>query len=340
MKETIINIENEANSELINAKTSKDVEEIRVKFLGKNGKLTHLLKGLKDVAVEMRKEIGCNLNDARQKIESKIEALKIKFLQDEMNEKLKNDAIDITKPASKKVEGSLNPITIIQNKIINIFKDLGFDVYDGPEVDLYEYNFDKLNIPKDHPARDVQDTFYIDDKKLLRSQTSTMQIRVMENSTPPIKMISTGKVYRGDELDASHSPIFHQLEALVIDKNVTLADLKGTLDYLAKSLFGNDVSIRMRPSYFPFTEPSVEVDITCSKCKGKGCPTCKNSGWVEILGAGMVNPKVLDNCGIDSSVYSGFALGIGIERVVIGLSEISDMRVLVENDVRTLNQYK
>lgn len=340
MKDKIVEILNKGLSDLVTKTSSREIEEVRVKYLGKSGELTAILKDMKNYEPEQRKEIGAIVNSARKELEDKIAEYKAKFEQEEMDKKLKEDAIDVTMPAKNVRIGALNPITIVQNKIINIFKDLGFDIYDGPEIDFYEYNFDKLNIPADHPARESQDTFYIDDKRLLRSQTSTMQIRVMENSKPPIKMISTGKVYRGDELDASHSPIFYQLEALVIDKNVTLADLKGTLDYLAKSLFGSDVSIRMRPSFFPFTEPSVEVDITCSKCKGKGCPTCKNSGWVEILGAGMVNPKVLDNCGIDSKVYSGFALGIGIERVVLGLSEISDIRILVENDVRTLNQYK
>ncbi|MBQ8749041.1 MAG: phenylalanine--tRNA ligase subunit alpha [Clostridia bacterium] len=340
MKDKIVEMLNKGLSDLVSKTSSREIEEVRVKYLGKSGELTAILKDMKNYEPEQRKEIGAIVNSARKELEDKIAEYKAKFEQEEMDKKLKEDAIDVTMPAKNVRIGALNPITIVQNKIINIFKDLGFDIYDGPEIDFYEYNFDKLNIPADHPARESQDTFYIDDKRLLRSQTSTMQIRVMENSKPPIKMISTGKVYRGDELDASHSPIFYQLEALVIDKNVTLADLKGTLDYLAKSLFGSDVSIRMRPSFFPFTEPSVEVDITCSKCKGKGCPTCKNSGWVEILGAGMVNPKVLDNCGIDSKVYSGFALGIGIERVVLGLSEISDIRILVENDVRTLNQYK
>lgn len=340
MKETILEIGNEVEKELEESKSSKEIEEIRVKCLGKNGKLTSILKGLKDLLPEQRKEVGALVNSVREKLEQKIEQLKDKFEKYEMDKKLKMDEIDVTMPATDVEIGALNPITQVQQKIIDIFKDLGFDVYDGPEIDFYSYNFDKLNIPKDHPARDSQDTFYINDNLLLRSQTSTMQVRVMENSQPPIKMISTGKVYRGDELDASHSPVFYQLEALVVDKDVTLADLKGVLDYLAKSLFGDETKIRMRPSFFPFTEPSVEVDITCSKCKGKGCPTCKNSGWVEILGAGMVNPKVLDNCGIDSKIYSGFALGIGIERVVLGLSEISDIRTLVENDIRTLKQFK
>lgn len=340
MKETILEIGNETEKELNESKSSKEIEEIRVKCLGKNGKLTSILKGLKDLLPEQRKEVGALVNSVREKIETKIDELKAKFEQFEMDKKLMADKIDVTMPANDIEVGALNPITQVQQKIIDIFKDLGFDVYDGPEVDFYDYNFDKLNIPADHPARDSQDTFYINENLLLRSQTSTMQVRVMENSKPPIKMISTGKVYRGDELDASHSPVFHQLEALVVDKDVTLADLKGVLDYVAKCLFGDGTNIRMRPSFFPFTEPSVEVDITCSKCKGKGCTTCKNSGWVEILGAGMVNPKVLDNSGIDSRIYSGFALGIGIERVVLGLSEISDIRTLVENDIRTLKQFK
>ncbi len=340
MKETILEIGNETEKELNESKSSKEIEEIRVKCLGKNGKLTSILKGLKDLLPEQRKEVGALVNSVREKIETRIDELKAKFEQFEMDKKLMADKIDVTMPANDVEVGALNPITQVQQKIIDIFKDLGFDVYDGPEVDFYDYNFDKLNIPADHPARDSQDTFYINENLLLRSQTSTMQVRVMENSKPPIKMISTGKVYRGDELDASHSPVFHQLEALVVDKDVTLADLKGVLDYVAKCLFGDEINIRMRPSFFPFTEPSVEVDITCSKCKGKGCLTCKNSGWVEILGTGMVNPKVLDNCGIDSKIYSGFALGIGIERVVLGLSEISDIRTLVENDIRTLKQFK
>lgn len=340
MENTLKNLDIEANDDLSKAKTSKDVEEIRVKYLGKSGKITALLKNLKNLLDEQKKEIGALINSTRQKLEEKILNYKNKFEQEELNSKLQADEIDVTMPAKDFEVGALNPITIVQNKIINIFKDLGFDIYDGSEVELYEYNFDKLNIPADHPARESQDTFYINDKELLRSQTSTMQIRVMENKKPPIKMISTGKCYRGDEVDASHSPIFYQLEALVVDKDITLADLKGTLEYLAKKLFGEDISIRMRPSFFPFTEPSVEVDITCSKCKGKGCPTCKNSGWIEILGAGMVNPKVLENCGIDSKIYSGFALGIGIERCALGLSEINDMRVLIDNDVRTLKQFK
>ena len=340
MQDKINELEKEINAELNSATSASNIEEVRVKFFGKNGKFTAILKDMKNVLPEKRKEIGALVNKVRDNIENKIHNLKAKFENAEIEKKLESDVIDVTMPGSETEYGGLNLITIVQNRIIDIFKDLGFDVYDGPEVELYEYNFDKLNIPADHPARDVQDTFYIDDKYLLRSQTSTMQVRVMENNKPPIKMISTGKVYRGDELDASHTPIFHQLEALVVDKNVTLADLKGTLDYVLKKLFGDDISTRMRPSFFPFTEPSVEVDITCTKCHGKGCPTCKNSGWIEILGAGIVNPKVLENCGIDSKEYSGYALGLGIERIALGLCEIGDMRALVENDIRILKQYK
>ena len=339
MKEKINTLLLSASEEITNATNSKELEDVKIKYLGKSGELTAILKSMKDLPNEEKPVVGALVNEARSKIENQITTKKDDLVKVEIEAKLKAEKVDVTLPTNNENTGSLHPVTNVMYELLDIFKSMGFDVYDGPEVDFYEYNFDKLNIPKDHPARDSQDTFYVNDFLLLRSQTSTMQIRVMENKKPPLKMVSAGRVYRGDELDATHSTVFYQCEALVVDKHVTLSDLNGTLLELAKRLFGENTNIRMRPSFFPFTEPSVEVDVTCVKCQGKGCTSCKGTGWIEILGAGMVNPKVLEHCGIDSKEYSGFAIGAGVERIAMRKYEINDMRTIYENDVRALKQF-
>lgn len=339
MREKINDLLINVLEEIKNATNSKELDDVKIKYLGKSGELTSILKSMKDLPNEEKPIVGAMVNETRSKIENEIATKKDDLVKSEIEAKLKAEQVDVTLPTNTLNLGSLHPVTNVMNELLDIFKSMGFDVYDGPEVDFYEYNFDKLNIPKDHPARDSQDTFYVNDFLLLRSQTSTMQIRVMENRKPPLKMVSAGRVYRGDELDATHSTVFYQCEALVVDKKVTLSDLNGTLKELAKRLFGENTNVRMRPSFFPFTEPSVEVDVTCVKCQGKGCTSCKGTGWIEILGAGMVNPKVLEHCGIDSKEYSGFAIGAGVERIAMRKYEINDMRTIYENDVRALKQF-
>ncbi len=340
MKEKIEQILTIAKCDIEKVKCTKELEDVRVKYCGKTGELTAILRGMKDLSNEERPVVGALVNEVRDTIEKLINETRLRLENAEIEDKLKEGKLDVTQPTMLDEIGTLHPITIAQQLLTRFFETKGFDVVSGPEVELDYYNFEALNIPSDHPARDSQDTFFIDNELLLRSQTSTMQVRYMENKKTPIKMVSFGRVYRGDDLDATHSPVFHQFEALVVDKNVTLADLNGTLGELAKYLFGENVKTRLRPSFFPFTEPSVEVDITCIKCQGKGCSSCKGAGWLEILGAGMVNPKVLENCGIDSSVYSGYAIGIGVERIAMNIFEINDLRVMCENDVRFLKQVR
>ena len=321
------------------AVTTKEIEDIRVKYLGKSGEITSLNKMMRDLPQEQKPIMGQKINEAKNKVE---EALKQKgqiLFNAELEQKLAQNAIDITLPVDI-CKGALHPLTRMEDELIKFFTKRGYILFDGPEVDIYENNFDKLNIPADHPARDVQDTFYIDDKYLLRSHTSTLQVRMMQTCKPPFKMVATGRAYRGDDLDATHSPIFEQMEVLVIDKNVTMADLKTTISELAKALYGEKVDIRLRPSFFPFTEPSVEADVTCVKCGGKGCGVCKGTGWIEIFGCGMVHPNVLESCGIDSKEYTGFALGAGIERLAMTKYGINDLRALYENDIRVLKQFK
>lgn len=339
MKQQLENIENAAMAEASSSDSIKSLDELRIKYLGKKGELTAILKQMGKLSAEERPIIGQLANKVRQDIEEaitgKMSALKAK----EKERKMSAESIDITFPGKKQSIGKLHPLKIVENEIKEIFLGMGFSVADGPEVEYDYYNFEALNLPPDHPARDTQDTFYITDNILLRTQTSSVQVHVMENQKPPIRIISPGCVYRSDAVDATHSPLFHQIEGLVVDKGITMSDLKGTLETLMKKLYGNDCKIRLRPHHFPFTEPSAEVDVMCFNCHGEGCRICKGEGYIELLGAGMVHPKVLEGCGIDSSVYSGFAFGMGLERIVMRRFNISDMRLLFENDLRFLEQF-
>lgn len=339
MKDALLKIEALAKEELSKVGDTKALEDLRVRFLGKKGELTAILKQMGKLSAEERPVIGQLANKVRADIEESI-TNRVKEIKAQMTEKkLKEEALDVTLPGSKKNIGKLHPLNIVMNEIEEIFMGMGFDVADGPEVEYDYYNFEALNLPPDHPARDTQDTFYITDNILLRTQTSSVQVHVMEEKKPPIRIISPGRVYRSDAVDATHSPLFHQIEGLVVDKGITMADLVGTLELLMKRLYGDDCKIRLRPHHFPFTEPSAEVDVMCFNCGGKGCSMCKDEGYIELLGAGMVHPKVLANCGIDPEVYSGFAFGLGLERVVMRRYGINDMRLLYENDLRFLNQF-
>ena len=339
MEEKIAVILSNAKTEINDTKSLKDLTDIKVKYLGKSGAVTELLKGMKDVAKEDRPKAGKMVNDLRAEIENLLNEKEVVFKEIELQKTFEKEAVDISLPGVSKEVGTLHPITLVKNELIEAFTSMGFNVFEGPEIEEDYYNFQMLNIPPDHPARDMQDTFYINDNILLRTQTSAGQVRVMLDKKPPIKVLSPGKVYRSDD-DASHSPIFHQMEGLVVDKGITLCDLKGTLDEFCKIMFGKDAKTRLRPSYFPFTEPSVEVDVSCSECHGKGCKLCKGTGGIEILGAGIVNKKVLEGCGIDSEVYSGYAFGMGIERIAILKYKIPDIRLFYENDLRFLKQFK
>ena len=339
MKEKLQAIKNSALEELKNSVSKDQIENLRVKYLGKKGELTQILRGMGSLSKEERPEIGKIANEVRENIEGLIDSLTSKIKLTEKEEKLKNEVIDISLPGKKQNLGHRNPLSITLNEIEDIFVSMGFTIEEGPEVEYDKYNFEMLNIPKDHPARGEQDTFYINDNIVLRTQTSPVQIRTMLNQKPPIKMISPGKVYRSDAVDATHSPIFHQIEGLVIDKDITFADLKGTLEMYVKKMFGEDAKVKFRPHHFPFTEPSAEMDMSCFACKGEGCKVCKGEGWIEILGCGMVHPKVLENCGIDPLVYSGFAFGFGLDRMVMQKFDMDDIRQLYESDMRFLNQF-
>lgn len=337
MKEKLKNIKEQALAALSAA--DADIEALRIKYLGKKGELTAVLRGMGALSVEERPVIGQMANEVRAAIEEKItnRAAELKAAAQDM--KLAAEKVDVTVPGKEPRRGHLHPLTKAQRELEDIFIGMGFEIVEGPEVELDYYNFQALNIPPEHPARDTQDTFYITDNILLRSQTSPVQVRTMEKKRPPIRIISPGRVYRSDAVDATHSPLFHQLEGLVVDENITMGDLKGTLELFAKRMFGEDTKIRFRPHHFPFTEPSAEVDVSCFKCGGKGCRFCKGEGWIEILGAGMVHPNVLRGCDIDPEVYSGFAFGLGIERIVLLKHHIDDMRLLYENDVRFIKQF-
>lgn len=339
MKEQIENIKQLALEEINNANDEKVLNDVRVKYLGKKGELTLILRGMGGILPEERPVIGSLVNQVRDEIENLIEERENEFKVAEIKRKLENEKIDVTMPGKKVNLGSVHPITQIIKDIEEIFIGMGYQIADGPEVELATYNFDKLNTPPDHPARDIQDTFYITDDIVLRSQTSPVQARVMETQKPPIKIICPGAVYRSDSVDATHSPVFHQIEGLVVDKNISMGDLKGTLEMFAKKCLGEKTQIRFRPHHFPFTEPSAEADVSCFVCGGKGCRVCKGEGWIELLGCGMVHPNVLRNCGIDPEVYSGFAFGCGIERIAMAKFGIDDMRLLYENDVRFLKQF-
>jgi len=315
------------------------LETVRIKYLGKKGALTAILRGMGALTPEERPVIGAYANTVRANIEALLEEKGVSLASEELKNALVKEKLDVTMPAKVKTVGKLHPITQVENRMKEIFVGLGFDIVEGPEVESAYNNFDALNAPADHPSRDFQDTFYINDTTLLRTQTSPVQIRAMKTMTPPIRIISPGRVYRCDEVDATHSPMFHQLEGLVIDKNITLGDLKGLLELWAKEMFGENTKTRFRPHNFPFTEPSAEVDVSCFVCGGKGCRLCKGEGWIELLGAGLVHPNVLKAGGIDPEVYSGLAFGMGIERVVMTSYGIDDMRHLYENDIRFLGQF-
>lgn len=339
MKEKLEQIKAEAVREIQNSDGLARLNDVRVAFLGKKGELTVVLKGMKDVLPEERPMVGQLVNETRESIEKLIEETKAKLEAAERDLRLKQEVIDVTLPARKNPVGHRHPNTIALEEVERIFIGMGYEVVEGPEVEYDYYNFEALNIPANHPAKDEQDTFYINDKILLRTQTSPVQVREMEKGKLPIRMIAPGRVFRSDEVDATHSPSFHQIEGLVIDKHITFADLKGTLAEFAKQLFGEETKVKFRPHHFPFTEPSAEVDVTCFKCGGKGCRFCKGSGWIEILGCGMVHPHVLEMCGIDPEEYSGFAFGVGLERIALLKYEIDDMRLLYENDIRFLKQF-
>lgn len=339
MKEQLEKIKEEAVKQIEASDALDRLNEIRVAYLGKKGELTSVLKGMKNVAPEERPKVGQMVNEARAMIEAKLEETKQILARRAREAQMKAEVIDVTLPAKKANVGHRHPNTIALEELERIFTGMGYEVVEGPEIEYDEYNFTKLNIPEGHPAKDEQDTFYINKEIVLRTQTSPVQARTMEKGKLPIRMISPGRVFRSDEVDATHSPSFHQVEGLVIDKNITFADLKGTLAEFARELFGEETKVKFRPHHFPFTEPSAEVDVSCFKCKGSGCRFCKGSGWIEILGCGMVHPHVLEMCGIDPKEYTGFAFGVGLERIALLKYEIDDMRLLYENDIRFLNQF-
>ena len=339
MKQQLEQIKTAALEAIKAAENSADCENIRVKYLGKKGELTAILKMMGGLSPEERPIMGQLVNTAKAEVEAAL-SVKVTEMQAAAEElKLKEETIDITMPAKADKTGKLHPLNTVLNDMIDIFQSMGFDVVDGPEVETDHYNFECLNVPADHPARDMQDTFYLAENILLRTQTSAAQIRTIETSKPPIRVICPGRVFRADEVDATHSPVFHQIEGLVVDKGVTMCDLKGVLEQFAHEIYGPDTKVKFRPSFFPFTEPSVEVDVSCSECGGKGCRVCKGAGWIEILGAGMVHPNVLRSCGIDPEEYSGFAFGIGLDRLTTTRYKISDIRLLFENDKRFLDQF-
>lgn len=340
MQEQLKNIREHVLEELKAIQDSAALEQLRVRVLGKKGELTGILRGMGKLPAEERPKMGQIVNETRETLEKAIDQAVASIREREKEARLKNEVIDVTLPGVERTSGSLHPMNIVLDDLLDIFTGMGFEAVEGPEIEYDHFNFELLNVPKNHPARDAQDTFYIDDNVVLRSQTSPVQARVMTTRKPPIRIISPGRVYRADEVDATHSPVFHQIEGLVIDENISIADLKGTLDTFAKRLYGPGVSTRFRPSFFPFTEPSAEVDLSCANCGGKGCRMCKGTGWIEVLGAGMVNPKVLEMCGIDSKKYSGFAFGMGIERLTILKYNVPDMRYLYENDLRFLGQFR
>ena len=340
MQEQLRKIQEEAAASLEAVSDKAGLDALRLKLLGKKGDLTMLLRSMGQLPADMRPKAGQMINEVREKLTAQLDALDSKIKKLEQEKKLAREAIDVTEPRKHTPLGSMHPVSLVQDQLIDVFTGMGFDVVEGPEVEYDHYNFELLNLPKNHPARDAQDTFYIEDNIVLRTHTSPVQARTMLTRKPPIRIVCPGRVYRADELDATHSPVFHQMEGLVIDEDVTMADLKGTLDAFAKALYGDDVTTRFRPSFFPFTEPSAEVDLTCVNCHGKGCRVCKGTGWIEVLGAGMVNPKVLDMCGIDSKKYRGFAFGVGLERIAMLRYGITDLRAMYEGDVRFLSQFR
>lgn len=339
MKEQLIKIKDKALADIQGAVDMQSIENLRVQLLGKKGELTAILKQMGGLSAEERPVVGQLANEVRQSLEAGISRRVEQLKAAELDMRLKKEAVDVTMPGKQTEQGKRHPLNLVLDEMKDIFRGMGYSVVDGPEVEETKYVFDMLRIDEGHPARDPQDTFYITDSVLLRTQTSSVQIRTMLDKKPPIAIVSPGRVYRSDAVDGTHSPIFHQFEGLVVDKNITFGDLKGTLEMFAKRLYGENMEVRFRPHHFPYTEPSAEMDFRCFKCGGAGCPLCKGEGWIEILGCGVVHPAVLENCGIDSSVYSGFAFGMGIERVAMMRYAIDDMRLLYENDKRFLSQF-
>jgi phenylalanyl-tRNA synthetase alpha chain len=332
-------IKDETLTALAEVETIKELEDLRVKVLGKKGALTAILKEMGNLPKDERPKAGQIANETRETVENKIEEIKTRLAENQLETRLKKESIDVTIPGKRRPLGRFHPMTSAMEEIKKIFIGMGYSIEEGPDVELDYYNFEALNIPKGHPARDEQDTFYVEGGPVLRTQTSPVQIRAMEKRRPPIKIIAPGRVFRSDAVDATHSPVFHQIEGLAVDKGVTMGDLKGALTVFAKELFGEEIKTRFRPHHFPFTEPSAEMDVTCFACGGSGCRVCKNSGWIELLGCGMAHPAVLKNCGIDPEIYSGFAFGMGLERSAMARYGILDMRLMYENDVNFLNQF-
>ncbi|MBP0979254.1 MAG: phenylalanine--tRNA ligase subunit alpha [Oscillospiraceae bacterium] len=339
MKLLLQEIHDKAKNEVKDVFELKNLKDLRVKYLGKKGEITQILKNLNTVGSDERPEIGKIANIVRSDLESLI-AQKEKELEDKiLTERLESERIDVTIKNKRVKPANLHPLTIVTRELEDIFLGMGFEIASGPEIETVYNNFDALNTPLNHPSRDLEDTFYINNNIVLRTQTSSVQIRTMRDKKPPIKVISPGRVYRSDDVDATHSPVFHQLEGLVVDKDISMSDLKWTLETFIKKLYGQDIKIRFRPHYFPFTEPSAEIDISCFVCGGKGCRVCKGEGFIEILGAGLVHPNVLKNCGIDPEIYSGFAFGMGLDRIVMRRFNIDDLRLLYDNDIRFLSQF-
>ena len=341
MKEQMQALRESSIQAILDCENAEQLEALRVKYLGKKGELTAILRQMGGLSAEERPAMGQLANQLRSDIEAAIEKRKGELSSAMMEQKLKSEALDVTLPGEPVHLGHKHPMYNVLDQIKDIFVGMGFEIVDGPEVELAEYNFTKLNIDEGHPSRDWTDTFYFseDGRILLRTQTSPMQVHAMEQKSLPIRMIAPGRVYRKDEVDATHSPMFHQIEGMVIDKGITMADLKATLNLVVEKIYGEGTVTRFRPHHFPFTEPSCEMDIQCHKCGGKGCPTCKGEGWIEVLGAGMVHPKVLSGCGIDPDVYSGWAFGMGLERLAMGEYKINDLRLIFENDIRFLEQF-
>lgn len=339
MKRQLEKVKEEFDFDLMSSNSQKDIESVRVKYLGKKGALTGILKQMGTLSADERPAIGKISNEIRDYISKSIEEKTAKLRFAETQNKLQSEKIDVTLPGKKIRLGHKHPMSIILDEVKDIFIGMGFNVVEGPEIESDYYNFEALNLSKNHPARDTQDTFYIDENTLLRTQTSSVQIRTMEKQEPPIRIISPGRVYRSDEVDATHSPIFNQIEGLVVDKGISFSDLKWTLETFIKKLYGNNTALRFRPHHFPYTEPSAEMDIECFSCHGEGCALCKGEGFIEILGCGMVHPKVLENCGVDSEEYSGFAFGVGLERIAMRRYKIDDLRLFYENDFRFLKQF-
>ena len=338
MEERINALRSQMEEAIAGVQSKEALAEFWQQYLSKNGSIAELMKGMRGVAPEMRPLMGKTVNQFKAEVEAKYQEKREEIEKIELANANKSEQVDITLPAVRRGGGALHPITIVKNEMIDVFAGMGFEIYEGPEIEDDDHNFTRLNVPKDHPARDMQDTFYLSDEFLLRTQTSGGQIRTMDSQKPPIKVLIPGRVFRSDS-DATHSPMFHQMEGLVVDKGITLGDLQGALNTFVQKLFGADTRTRLRPSYFPFTEPSVEVDVSCFECHGKGCPLCKHTGWIEVLGGGVVNRKVLENCNIDPDVYSGFAFGIGIERIAMLKYGINNIGLMFENNLQFLKQF-